>query len=93
MDTPWKTRLRELSRFALQVVDFSLLAYWAQIPMGGSSEDEKEADCEVKFRFLPNSVVAIKTSPTSYHSVPNSNIKHMAGLDRNILTVEWYKTS
>ena len=63
-----------------------------QIPMGGSNDDEKEADCEVKFRFLPNSVVAIKTSPTSYHSVPNSNIKHMPGLDRNILTVEWYKT-
>ena len=59
--------------------------------MNAYTDDEKEADCEVRFRFLPNSVVAIKASPKSYHSKPNSFGKHLAGLDRNILIVEWYK--
>lgn len=58
---------------------------------GKEQDGVGEAACEKMFRFLPNSGVAIKTTPKSYHSTPNYLRKHHQNLDRNVIVVDWYK--
>jgi len=54
------------------------------------TKGQEEADCELKFRFLPNSIVAVKTSAKTHHSTPNSFVRHHSTIDRNVLLINWY---
>lgn len=49
-----------------------------------------ESVCQFKFRYLPNTGYAFKVGPNSWHSAPNSFIKHWKQYPRNSVLVNWY---
>ena len=49
-----------------------------------------ESECELKFRYLPNTGYAFEVSAESWHSAPNSYIKHWKEHPRNSILVNWY---
>ena len=49
-----------------------------------------ESVCEYKFRYLPNTGYAFKVGPNSWHSAPNSFIRHWKQYPRNSILVNWY---
>ena len=55
----------------------------ARTPLPGNGTHGRrvdgEAECAVKFRFLPNSGYAFSVSGASYHSAPNSRTQHFSG--------------
>jgi len=57
---------------------------------GRPGRGDGESPCEVKFRYLPNTGYAFRVSRDSWHSAPNSNIKHWKGIPRNSILVNWY---
>jgi len=57
---------------------------------GRPGRGDGESPCEVKFRYLPNTGYAFRVSRDSWHSAPNSNIKHWKWIPRNIILVNWY---
>jgi photosystem II stability/assembly factor-like uncharacterized protein len=57
---------------------------------GRPGRGDGESPCEFKFRYLPNTGYAFRVSRDSWHSAPNSNIKHWRGIPRNSILVNWY---
>lgn len=57
---------------------------------GRPGRGDGESPCEIKFRYLPNTGYAFRVSRDSWHSAPNSNIKHWRGIPRNSILVNWY---
>lgn len=57
---------------------------------GRKGMKDGESVCQLKFRYLPNTGYAFKVGPSSWHSAPNSNIKHWRQYPRNSVLVNWY---
>ena len=55
-----------------------------------AGQKDGEGVCEVKFKYLPNTGYAFKVGPASWHSAPNSKIKHWNQYPRNSILVNWY---
>jgi len=57
---------------------------------GRVGRGDGESECASKFRYLPNTGYAFRVSRDSWHSAPNSRIKHWKGIPRNSILVNWY---
>uniref|UniRef100_A0A7S0S8Y1 Uncharacterized protein n=1 Tax=Mantoniella antarctica TaxID=81844 RepID=A0A7S0S8Y1_9CHLO len=57
---------------------------------GQTGRKDGESVCQVKFRYLPNTGYAFKVGPSSWHSAPNSNIRHWNEYPRTSVLVNWY---
>eukprot|EP00238_Polyblepharides_amylifera_P002714 CAMPEP_0196580370 /NCGR_PEP_ID=MMETSP1081-20130531/28590_1 /TAXON_ID=36882 /ORGANISM="Pyramimonas amylifera, Strain CCMP720" /LENGTH=293 /DNA_ID=CAMNT_0041900221 /DNA_START=142 /DNA_END=1023 /DNA_ORIENTATION=- len=91
--------------FYLPITDVTALDYgtclhtgkqWKtrQLTKGGVSRGSDGVDgenvCHTKFRFLPNTGFSFKVSPNSWHSAPNSRIRHYKEHPRNSILLNWY---
>lgn len=57
---------------------------------GRDGRKDGESVCAHKFRYLPNTGYAFKVGPDSWHSAPNSFIKHWPQYPRNSVLINWY---
>ncbi|KAK3259930.1 hypothetical protein CYMTET_31092 [Cymbomonas tetramitiformis] len=57
---------------------------------GPRGSKDGESQCFYKFRYLPNSGYAFKVHDSSWHSAPNSRIRHWKGTARNSILLNWY---
>ena len=57
---------------------------------GRAGIKDGESECYYKFRYLPNTGYGFRVGTDSWHSAPNSYIKHWKQYPRNTFLVNWY---